>query len=103
MKTKMRLLFVLVPLLAAGSAIAAGEASPAPSWHPQTLASAIGYVLLFAAIGIGAAIIGFKIFDACTPGDLTREIIENRNVAAAVVAGAVILGVSIIIAAAMIG
>ena len=50
-----------------------------------------------------AAIVGFKTFDKCTPGDLAKEILEQRNVAAAIVAGSVILGVCIIIAAAMLG
>ena len=74
-----------------------------PTWHAQTLVSAIGNVLIFAAIGIAAAIFGFKVFDWCTPGDLQKEIIENKNVAAAIVAAAAILGVSIIIAASMLG
>ena len=64
---------------------------------------AIGNVLIFAAIGIVAAIIGFKVFDKCTPGHLEKEILENKNVAAAIIAAAVILGVSIIIAASMLG
>jgi len=74
-----------------------------PSWHAQTLLSAIGNVLIFAAIGIAAAIIGFKLFDKFTPGHLEKEIIEHKNIAAAIVAAAVILGVSIIIAASMLG
>lgn len=73
------------------------------SWHAQSLGQAIGYMLLFAAIGILAAIAGYKLFDKCTPGDLHKEIIENKNVAASIVAAAVILGVCIIIAAAMLG
>ena len=60
-------------------------------------------MLLFAAIGIAAAVIGYKVFDKCTPGDLNKEIVEHRNVAAAIVAASVILGVCIIIAAAMLG
>lgn len=60
-------------------------------------------MLLFALIGIFAAIAGYKIFDKCTPGDLSKEILEHRNIAAAIVAAAVILGVCVIIAAAMIG
>ena len=52
---------------------------------------------------IAIAVVGFKIFDKCTPGNLTKEIIENKNVAAAIVGGAVILGVCLIVAAAMIG
>jgi putative membrane protein len=77
-----------------------------PSRHPvgtQTLGEALGYMLLFAAVGIVAAIVGYKVFDKCTPGDLNKEIVENKNIAAAIVAAAVILGVCIIIAASMVG
>ena len=81
----------------------AAEAAPVPTWHAQTLGQALLYMLLFAAVGIVAAIAGYKIFDKCTPGHLNREILEHRNVAAAIIAGAVILGVCIIIAAAMLG
>lgn len=91
------LMFVTPALLAADQPVSAA------SWHAQTLVPAIGNVLIFAAIGIAAAIIGFKIFDKCTPGHLEREILENKNIAAAIVAAAVILGVSIIIAASMLG
>jgi uncharacterized membrane protein YjfL (UPF0719 family) len=85
------------------SSAAAADGSSAATWHAQTLGQAIGYMLLFAAIGILAAIAGYKLFDKCTPGDLHKEILENKNSAAAIVAGAVILGVCIIIAAAMLG
>lgn len=77
--------------------------APAPTWHAQTLLQALANMLLFAAIGIFAAIVGFKLFDKCTPGHLEKEILEHRNVAAAIVAAAVILGVCIIIAASMLG
>jgi uncharacterized membrane protein YjfL (UPF0719 family) len=82
--------------------VLAADAS-ATTWHAQTLGQALGYMLLFALAGVIAAIVGYKLFDKCTPGDLTREIVENRNVAAAIVAGSVILGVCLIIAAAMLG
>jgi uncharacterized membrane protein YjfL (UPF0719 family) len=85
------------------SAVHAEEANAAASWHAQSLGQAIGYMLIFAFIGIAVAVAGYKLFDKCTPGDLNREILENRNIAAAIVAGAVILGVCIIVAAAMIG
>jgi hypothetical protein len=81
----------------------AADAAPAPTWHAQSLAQALLYMLLFAGVGIMAAIAGYKIFDKCTPGHLNKEILEHRNVAAAIIAGAVILGVCIIIAAAMLG
>lgn len=81
----------------------AASGDTAASWHAQTFWQAVVYMVFFAFVGIAAAIIGYKLFDKCTPGDLNKEIIENKNVAAAIVAAAVIIGVSIIIAAAMIG
>ena len=81
----------------------AAEAAPAPTWHAQSLGQALVYMLLFAGVGIVAAIGGYKLFDKCTPGHLNKEILEHRNVAAALIAAAVILGVCIIIAAAMLG
>lgn len=89
--------------LALAATAHAAEATAPAGWHAQTLGQALGYMLLFAAIGILAAIAGYKLFDKCTPGDLHKEILENRNTAAAIVAGSVILGVCIIIAAAMLG
>jgi uncharacterized membrane protein YjfL (UPF0719 family) len=90
-------------LLTAPSLPARAAEVGAADWHAQTLGQAVAYMLLFAAIGIVAAIAGYKLFDKCTPGDLHKEIIENKNVAAAIIAGAVILGVCLIIAAAMLG
>ena len=81
----------------------AADTAPPATWHAQTLLQAVANMLLFAGIGIFAAIAGYKIFDKCTPGHLSREILEHRNIAAAIIAGAVILGVCIIIAAAMLG
>ena len=81
----------------------AADALASPTWHAQTIGQALLYMLIFAALGIVIAIVGYKLFDKFTPGDLHKEIVEKQNVAAAVVAAAVVIGVSIIIAAAMIG
>ena len=89
--------------LALPLAARAADLAPPATWHAQTLGQAIGYMVLFSAIGILAAITGYKVFDKCTPGDLHNEIIQNKNVAAAIVAAAVILGVCIVVAAAMLG
>jgi uncharacterized membrane protein YjfL (UPF0719 family) len=98
-----KILFSIPALLLSPSLMAADMPPAVASWHAQTLLSALGNVLIFAAIGIASAIMGFKLFDWCTPGDLQKEIIENKNIAAAIVAAAAILGVSIIIAASMLG
>jgi uncharacterized membrane protein YjfL (UPF0719 family) len=107
MKTLLiRLMLWLAATMPSGLLAQETVAPPAPapvSWHAQSLWEAVGYMLLFAAIGIVVAVIGYKVFDRCTPGHLHREIIENKNVAAALVAAAVILGLCIIVAAAMIG
>ena len=99
MKTRIlpQLLFVVLT----ASPLRAADA--ASGWHAQSLGEAIGYMLLFVAIGLAAAIAGFKLFDKCTPGDLTKEILENKNIAAAIIGAAVILGVCLIVAAAMLG
>jgi putative membrane protein len=98
------LLFLSCGFLLAGvSSLPAAEAAPAATWHAQSVGQALGYMLLFAAVGIVAAIAGYRLFDKCTPGDLNKEIVENKNIAAAIVAAAVILGVCVIIAAAMLG
>ena len=90
-------------LLLTPTLLRAADTAPAATWHAQTLGQALLYMLLFAGVGIVAAIAGYKIFDKCTPGHLNKEILEHRNVAAAIIAGAVILGVCIIIAASMLG
>jgi putative membrane protein len=95
--------FLLLGLTFAPAALHAADATAAASWHAQSLGQAVAYMLIFAIIGIIVAIAGYKIFDKCTPGDMNREILEHRNVAAAIIAAAVILGVCIIVAAAMLG
>jgi len=101
----MKKLFTFASLSLVVFPVAVFAADPATplGWHAQSLAQAVGYMVLFAAIGIVLAIVGYKLFDKCTPGELHREIVENKNVAAALIGGAVILGVCIIIAAAMLG
>lgn len=104
MKTKFlaRGWFYFLAVLAAPSLWAAEEGAPV-TWHAQSLAQAIANMIIFATLGLAAAVLGFKVFDKCTPGNLTKEIIENKNIAAAIVGGAVIIGVCIIIAASMLG
>ena len=95
---------VTLVVAAAPVALVAADPATAPSgWHAQSLGQAVAYLALFGGIGICLAIVGYKIFDRCTPGHMHKEIIEHRNVAAAIIGGSVILGVCLIIAAAMVG
>ena len=57
--------------------------------------------LVFAFIGIAVFVLSFAIIDRLTPYDLWREIVQERNMALAVLVGALSIGVCIIIAAAV--
>jgi len=73
------------------------------SWRPDSFGMAVVSVFAFTLIGIIASLVGFKLWDRCTPGNLEEEICKKQNIAAAILGAAIILGVSIIVAAAMIG
>jgi putative membrane protein len=55
----------------------------------------------FAVIGFVLLFLGYKIFDWLTPTNLSRDIFENGNVAAAVLAGAFVIALAIVIHAAI--
>jgi putative membrane protein len=74
-----------------------------PAWAARTLGEAVFQTALFGIVGVVLAIIGYKLFDLVTPGKLHHEILQNKNVAAAIVGAAVILGVCVLVAAAMLG
>jgi uncharacterized membrane protein YjfL (UPF0719 family) len=57
----------------------------------------------YAALGIVIFIGSFILVDVLTPGKLWAEIIEKKNMAVALLAGAVAIGLSNIIAAAIHG
>lgn len=59
--------------------------------------------LLYAGVGIVVLVVGFIILDLLTPGKLWEEINIKQNRAVAQFAGAVAIGLSIIIAAAIHG
>ena len=71
------------------------------TWHATTLLGALGLTVLFGLVGIILAIIGFKLFDLATPFNLEKEICQEKNLAAAILSGAFILGVCYIVATAL--
>jgi putative membrane protein len=56
---------------------------------------------VYAALGIVLFVLAFGIINRLTPGTLWKELIEEHNTALAVVVGAMAIGISIIIAAAI--
>jgi uncharacterized membrane protein YjfL (UPF0719 family) len=57
--------------------------------------------LIYAILGIVIFVAGFIIVDKLTPYDLWKQLVEEKNLALAIVVGAAALGVCIIIAAAI--
>jgi uncharacterized membrane protein YjfL (UPF0719 family) len=57
--------------------------------------------LIFACLGIGLFVVAFAALAKIAPFDLWKAIGEDRNVAAAILTGAVALGLCWIIAATM--
>ena len=88
---------MMLPVLSARAQEAAAD------WHAHSLGEAVWQTALFALLGVVLAIIGYKLFDLATPGKLHHEILQNKNVAAAIIGGAIIIGVCVLVAAAMLG
>jgi putative membrane protein len=57
--------------------------------------------LIFACLGILIFVVAFAILDKLTPYHLWKEIVEEKNTALAILVGAMSIGMSIIIAAAV--
>ena len=57
--------------------------------------------LVFAFIGITVFVLAFAIIDRLTPYQLWKEIVEEKNMALALLVGAMSIGICIIIAAAV--
>ncbi len=66
-------------------------------FHPGYLLNAIVY----ATLGIIIFVISFAVIDWITPYHLWKEIVEDKNLALAVLVGAMSIGMCIIIAAAV--
>ena len=64
-------------------------------WVPMVAA------LVYAAIGLVIFGVAFVVIDRLTPYHLWKEIAEDQNAALAIMVGAIILGISIIISAAI--
>jgi uncharacterized membrane protein YjfL (UPF0719 family) len=70
--------------------------APIPLWRLVVDASILGVA------GIALLIIGYYIWELVTPYNLRRELQENKNLAVAVVVAAFIIGMAIVIGAALI-
>jgi putative membrane protein len=68
---------------------------PEIHWAPMLAA------LIYATIGLAVFGVAFVVVDRLTPYSLWRELIDEKNVALAIVVGAVAIGISIIVSSAI--
>lgn len=64
---------------------------------------ALSNSLVYTVIGVVIFWLAFVIIDKITPYDLWKELVEEKNVALAIVVGAMCLAIAIIVAAAIHG
>ncbi|MGM0596652.1 MAG: DUF350 domain-containing protein [Myxococcota bacterium] len=57
--------------------------------------------LFYSLMGLAVALFGYKIYDIITPFDLRKELEVDQNTSLGIVVGAIILGLSLIIAASI--
>jgi uncharacterized membrane protein YjfL (UPF0719 family) len=57
--------------------------------------------LIYAVFGVFILVLSFWVLDKLTPFHLWKEVIEKQNVAIAILAGMMALGIAIIIASAV--
>ena len=61
------------------------------------------WAVIFGVVGIVLIIAGYRIFDWVSPIDVEKELSEKHNIAVAIVCAAVIIGIAIVIHAAIAG
>ena len=69
----------------------------------EDLAGVIITTVVFTVFGLIAFVLAFTIIVKATPFSIRKELEEDQNVAIAVVIGAVIIGIAMIVAAAILG
>ena len=75
--------------------------TPAGEMPTKSLGHALLNSLIFAAVGMLAVFVAVVVFDKATPKiDIQKELLNN-NIAVAILTGAVVIGVSIIVAASI--
>jgi putative membrane protein len=61
------------------------------------------FTIIYAVLGMFLLFVGYRIFDRLTPTDLQTDIFKDGNVAAAILVGSFIIGLAIVILAAIHG
>lgn len=90
--TSMKNLEMILPL--------AQDITPTPT---QLLGAHLIAAVVFSIVGIIVFFLCLLLMEKITPFSIVREINEEHNVALGIIVGAIVLGMSVIIAAAILG
>jgi hypothetical protein len=72
-------------------------------WNWNHLLWNVTRVLIYVLLGLAIFAVAYLIIDKMTPFSFGRELLENRNVAVAIVLAGVFIGIALILAAAIQG
>lgn len=61
----------------------------------------LGLTVVYALVGFGLLYVGYRLFDGLTPGNAQEKIFKENNTAVAILVGAFVIGLALIIAAAI--
>lgn len=75
---------------------------PGPSLPATPLWRLLLDVSIFGVLGIVLLVFGYYVWELITPYNNRRELHENKNLAVAIVVAAFVLGMAIVIAAAIV-
>ncbi len=67
----------------------------------ESLQKGLLETVIFAVLGIVFCAIGYKVVDWLIPGNMGKQIADDKNIAIAIVAASMILGICIIVASAI--
>lgn len=95
------IVWVLTMLVQAGQAFGE-QALPMPPMARGTTWGNLIISLVYGVVGMLLLIGGYYFYELITPYSLRLELVEDQNIALGIVVAAVILGMAIIIAAAII-
>ena len=73
------------------------------AWDWSLLLWHVAMVVIYVILGLGLFAIAYLVIDKATPFSLHKVLIEDKNVAVAVVLGAVFLGIAVILGSAIRG
>ena len=101
-------ILIAASLIVLASITVAANGAPGPmmpaeapiTWGTQLIHGIVGS-LIYSALGLIILMLGFWIFDKVTPFSLNDEIAGDNNVAAGVVVAGIMIGLGIIVAAAI--